>query len=113
MNTYIVLYCMPYSGLEAWKQKPEAERQAAEKEMQGLWATWMQAHSASILETAGAGSTTRVTPSGATDAHNDVMMYSRVQAENKEAVSQMFVGHPHLQIPGSWIDIMQANAVKM
>lgn len=113
MNTYLVLYCMPNTGLRAWMQKPEAERKAEEDKMKALWQMWMQTHGSSIKETAGAGKTTRVTAGGSSEMGNDVMMYSLVTAESKEAASAMFIDHPHLQIPGSWIDVMQANKIGM
>ena len=103
---------MPHTGLADWMRKPEDERKAEEAKMKGAWDAWAEAHKDSIVETAGAGKTTRVTGSGPADTANDIMMYSLVQGESKEAVTQMFVGHPHLEISGAWIDVMPANMMK-
>jgi hypothetical protein len=100
---------MPHVGLADWMKIPEAQRKEEEGKLKALWDTWAQEHSASIRETAGAGSPSRVTSTGAQEEHNDVMMYSIVTAESKEAATAMFIGHPHLQIPGAWIDIMPAK----
>jgi hypothetical protein len=111
MNTYFVLYCMPHEGLAAWAAKPEAERKEEESRLQALWQTWSAEHAGVIKQTAGAGKTKRVTQSGVADAANDVMIYSVVEAESHEAAVALFAGHPHLQIPGAWIDVMPARAM--
>jgi hypothetical protein len=61
--------------------------------------------------TAGVGKTKRITPEGVADAKNDIMMYSIVQGESSEEVAKAFEGHPHLEIPGAWIDISTANSL--
>lgn len=109
MNKFIALYCMPHSGLADWMKKPVEERQAAEATMQTAWQAWSAAHGAALHLTAAAGKNTRVTSSGAAEMSNDLMMYSLVEAADKEAATKMFVGHPHLEIPGAWIDVMPAN----
>ncbi|MFZ2594121.1 MAG: hypothetical protein WAX38_05095 [Minisyncoccia bacterium] len=109
MKKFIVLYCMPSTGLQDWMKLPAEERQAEESKLKALWDTWASAQGASLLLTAAAGKNTRVTAEGATEASNDLMMYSLVEAEDKEKATAMFVGHPHLQIPGAWIDVMPAT----
>lgn len=37
------------------------------------------------------------------------MLYSVVQGESSEEIAKAFEGHPHLEIPGAWIDISTAN----
>jgi hypothetical protein len=109
MKKFLVLYYMPYAGMQEWIAKPEAERKGAEDQMKAEWDTWAAANAASIIETAGAGAMTLVTKDGVTEGHNDIMMYSLVQAVNKEAVTAMFTGHPHFGIPDATIQIMEAN----
>jgi hypothetical protein len=113
MKKFLVLYCMPHAGMGEWMAKPEAERKEAESKMQAEWQAWGTAHASSILETAGAGAMTEVSKEGAKEGHNDIMCYSMVQAESKEAAAAMFVGHPHLGIPTATIQIMPANAIPM
>lgn len=111
MQKYLVLYMMPTSGLDAWKEKPEAERKEAELKMQQEWQAWGAANAGAILEAAGAGAAKRVTKAGIADARNEIMLYSIVQAESDEAIAKMFENHPHLGIPEAWIDIMPANVI--
>ncbi len=102
---------MPYGEMQEWGKKPEEERKAAENQMKAEWDTWMAAHASSIIETAGAGAMTEVSKEGAKEGHNDIMLYSLVQAESKEAVTQLFTGHPHFGIPSGTIQIMEANVL--
>lgn len=100
---------MPIAGLEAWLAKPEEERKSEDDRMMKLWQEWMQAHGDKLAETGGAGKTKRATSDGIKDAKNDVMLYSWVEAETHEEAAALFDGHPHLQIPGAWIDITEAT----
>ncbi|MEK7615076.1 MAG: hypothetical protein AAB431_01675 [Patescibacteria group bacterium] len=110
MQKYIVLYCMPIGGLEDWMKTPAEERKAQEDALKTKWDVWMAANKAMMTgPTAGVGKTKRVTTQGVADAKNDIMMYSIVQGESHEEVAKFFEGHPHLEIPGAWIDISTAN----
>ncbi len=100
---------MPSEGLKEWMKRPEAERKAEEQKMQTDWNAWMLAHGSALKETNGAGKTQRVTSSGIAQTPNDVMLYSMLEAESDEAAAALFADHPHLAIPGSWIDVMPAN----
>lgn len=113
MPKFIALYCMPHAGLADWMKIPEAERKAAEDTMKAEWDAWAAAQGAAVLRTVAAGKNTRITSSGAAEASNDVMMYSIVEAADAAAAQKMFVGHPHLEIPGAWIDLMPARKMEM
>lgn len=110
MQKFVVLYCMPVAGLEEWMETPAEDRKAQEEDLKAKWDVWMTTHKDMMAgPTAGVGKTKRITPAGAADAKNDIMMYSIVQGESQEEVAKAFEGHPHLEIPGSWIDISTAN----
>jgi hypothetical protein len=110
MQKFIVLYCMPAAGLEAWMKLPAEERKAQEDDLKIKWDAWMVANKAMMAgPTAGVGKTKRVTTEGVADAKNDIMMYSIVQGESQDDVAKAFAGHPHLEIPGAWIDVSTAN----
>lgn len=110
MQKFIALYCMPAAGLDEWVKIPAEERQAQEAALKTKWDTWMAANQGLMAgPTAGVGKTKRVTTQGAADAKNDVMLYSIVQGESQEAVAKAFEGHPHLEIPGAWIDVSSLN----
>lgn len=102
---------MPAAGMGEWMGKPESERKEAEDKMRADWNTWMAAHPG-VTDTAGTGKNTRVTAAGAAPQANDVMLSSYTEAESPEAAAAIFVGHPHLAIPGSWIDVMPVNQIR-
>jgi hypothetical protein len=110
MQKFIVLYCMPMAGLEEWSKIPAEERKAQEDTLKAKWDAWMAANMGMMAgPTAGVGKTKRITTQGTADAKNDVMLYSVVQGESQEAVAKAFEGHPHLEIPGAWIDVSAVN----
>ena len=114
MKKFLVLFLTPVSVLDKWMETPEAERKEMEDKMKVEWESWMAAHKDAIVETpSGAGKTKTVSTNGVADTRNDVMMYGVVQAELHELAAQMFVGHPHLQIPEATIEIMVINPMKM
>ena len=100
---------MPVEGLEAWMSKPEGERKEAETKMKGEWDAWLVAHKDAILNTIGLGKTKRITATGSQDAKNGMMLSSYLQAESLDAAAEIFASHPHLQLPGATIEIMEAN----
>ncbi len=112
MQKFIALYCMPVAGLEDWMKVPAEERQAQENDLKVKWDAWMAANQGMMAgETVAVGKTKRVTTQGTADTKNDIMMYSIVQGESHEEVAKAFEGHPHLEIPGAWIDISTASSL--
>ena len=109
MKKFLVLYMMPAEGLAEWMKIDPEVRKVEEKKMETDWNAWAEKNASSLLETAGAGKTKRITPEGVTDVANNIMLYSMVQGESAEAVAALFQGHPHLNIPGGTIEIMPAN----
>ena len=106
---YFVTYQMPHTGLDEWLKLPEGERKSQEVQMENDWNAWMEAHKASITETAGVGKPKRITAAGIEDSRNDIMMYSFVEAESLDVAAEMFKDHPHFGIPGGWIEVMAVN----
>lgn len=110
MKKFLVLYQAPPSVIDEWKKTPEAERKAAESKMMAEWQQWMTAHASMFTDKgAGAGKTKRITAQGASDTRNDIMLYQIVEADSHDAAAQQFIGHPHLQIPQSSIEVMEIS----
>ncbi len=108
----MVLYMAPAASLEEWMKQPEEVRKGDEDKMKADWDAWVDANKAMFTGiTAGAGKTKRVTDGGVEDVKNDVMMFSIVEAESHDALSEVFKQHPHFGIPGAWIDIMPAHVL--
>jgi hypothetical protein len=113
MKKFLVLYMTRFAEMEEWMKTDEATRKAAEEKMKMEWDQWMAAHKDMILESAGAGQMMKVTQGHSEGGHNDIMMYSLVQGESKEAVATMFETHPHFGIPNAWIEVMEARVIPM
>jgi hypothetical protein len=80
--------------------------------MQADWKKWMSDHARIFADVgAGVGKTKRITGQGVSDAKNDIMLYSVVEADSHEAAARSFAGHPHLQIPQSSIEVMEIHAL--
>ena len=104
---FLVLFLIPVAVMDGWAKTDPTEKKAAEDKLKGEWDAWMKERAAMILSTEAAGKTKRVTAAGVTDARNDIVLTSIVQADSHEAAAKAFEGHPHFQIPQASIEIME------
>ncbi len=112
MKKFLVLFMAPVSVIDEWMKTPADKRKSDEEKMQAEWKEWMDAHAKMFVEPgAGAGKTKKVTAEGQSDIRNDIMLYGIVSAESHDAAAKAFIGHPHLQIPKSSIEVMEINAL--
>lgn len=112
MKKFLVLYMIPPSVMDEWKQTPAEERKAAEDKMGREILEWTGGRGKMFTDRgAGLGKATRITSSGVSDARNELAMYAIVQGESRDAVAQGFASHPHLQIPQSSIEVMELFAL--
>jgi hypothetical protein len=109
LKKFLVLYLVPADVLAGWAKTDPATRKAAEQKMQGEWQRWMSEHAKMITLTEAAGKTKAVTSSGIADIKNDIMLYSIVEADSHESAAKAFAHHPHLTIPQSSIQVMEAR----
>lgn len=108
---FLVLYKTPTHVLDTWMETPAEERKEMESRMSAEWNAWLKEHADKVKETAGAGKTKLITKDGISDARNDVMMYSIVEADSQEAAAKIFENHSHLQIPEATIEVMASNSL--
>jgi hypothetical protein len=106
MKKFLVLYMAPSAQFEQMMKNATPEQQ--QKGMDA-WMKWMGANKASLADGgAPLGKTKRVDTSGTKDAKNEAGGYSIVQAESHDAAAKMFGNdHPHLHVPGAWIEIVE------
>lgn len=111
MNKYFVLFAIPAAAIEQWVTTvDEATRKEQSEKVMHEWQEWMTTHASSIIDKGlPLSKTKRVTSDGVTDTKNDLNWYLVVEAESHEAAADMFKGHPHLQIPTSYIEVMDAS----
>jgi len=111
MKKFFVLFCIPAAAIQDWMTRvPEAERNEQSRKMMEDWHTWLKAHDSMVLDKGRSlGKTKRVTAEGIQDVHNDLNWYLLIQADSHEAAAELFKDHPHLQIPTSYIEIIESN----
>jgi hypothetical protein len=109
MKYFTAIYMMPVEGLDAWMQKPEAERKGEEEKMKQDWDMWLKNNASAVKNTIALGKTKRVSQSGIEDARNGLMLSSYVEAESLEAAAEIFKNHPHLSIPGATIEVIETR----
>ena len=98
------MYLAPVSEIEKLMAHSTPEQM---KTGMDTWGKWMKKNEAILVDMgAPLGKTKRVTTTGISDAKNDVTGYSIVKAESREEAAKLFVGHPHLEIPGASIDVL-------
>ena len=108
---FLVLYLAPASVVEDWAKTDPEKRKPAEEKMRGEWKRWMSGHAKLITSTEAGGKTKRVSSNGTSDAKNDIMLYSFIEANSHEEAAKAFEGHPHLQIPQSTIEVMEVRSM--
>jgi hypothetical protein len=111
LKKFLVLYLVPGEVMADWAKTDPATRKPAEEKMKADWGRWMGEHAKMITLTEAAGRTKAVAAGGITDAKNDIMLYSIVEAESHDAAAKAFAQHPHLTIPQSSIQVMEVRSM--
>jgi len=108
---YVVIYRVPVETMEEWKKNTSPEEMRAQGEKLGAdMAAWTAKHESAFVDRGlPLGKNIRITAAGAEDVSNDLNYYCVVEAENRDAVVEMFKDNPHLQIPTSFLDIMEVS----
>ena len=108
MAKFMALYMAPLAAIDQMmKMPPEAA-----KESMVAWGKWFDAHKKGIAEMgAPLGKTKTVTAKGVSDTRNEVTGYTIVEAPSHEAAAKIFVGHPHLEMKGASIDVVEVTKV--
>lgn len=109
MKKFFALFHIPASVVEEWKRNtPPEKMKAASEDMMQAWAKWMKDHEKMIVDRGmPLGKTKRVTAQTISDIRNDMNWFLIAEAESHEAAAKMFAQHPHLQIPGASVEVME------
>jgi hypothetical protein len=109
MKKYFALFSIPASVVDDWKKTTKAEdMKAASDKMMQEWGKWTKEHEKNLSDKgAPLGKTKRVTSQSISNIRNDLNWYSIVEADSHDAAARMFQDNPHLQIPGSAIEVME------
>ena len=96
MSKYLVLYRSPTSAQE---QMANATPEQAQAGMQA-WQSWMEGASGAIVDFG-----------APVQGEGDVSGYSILQADSRGAIDGLLADHPHRQMPGASIDVMEFVAL--
>jgi hypothetical protein len=110
MKKFMVLYMASKAEFEKMMKNSTPEQH--QKGMEA-WMKWMNENKTSLVDSgAPLGKTKRVDSNGASNTKNEIGGYSVVQAESHDSAAKMFgKEHPHLQVPGAWIEIVEIMPV--
>ena len=106
MKKFVVLYMATPAQFDEMMKNSTPELR---KTFMDAWMKWMDANKASIVDSgAPLGKTKRVDSKGVSDTRNGVGGYSVLQAASADEAAKVFgKDHPHLQMPGAWIEIIE------
>ena len=110
MKKFVVLYMGSGPEFEKMMKNSTPEQQ---KKGMDAWMAWMGANKASMVDGgAPLGKTKRVDSNGASNTKNEVGGYSIIQADSHDAAAKLFgKDHPHLQMPGAWVEIVEVMTI--
>jgi len=109
MNKYFILFCVPAKTAADWMKTvaPEERKKQSDKMMKD-WQAWQQKHAANIKDQGlPLGKTKRVTKAKVVDQRNDLNYYIIIEAESHDTALEIIKDNPHLQIPDSYVDVME------
>lgn len=106
MKKFLVLYMATGAEFEKMMKNSTPEQQ---KKGMDAWMKWMNNNKKSIVEGGSPlGKTKRVDSNRTSNTKNEIGGYSVVQAKSHDAATKIFgKDHPHLQMPGAWIEIVE------
>jgi hypothetical protein len=106
MSKFMILYRAPVSALEQMSSATPEQQQAGME----AWRAWAEKVSYALADLgAPLAHTTHVGPGTAgTDA---VCGYSLLNAGSADEVGTLLVGHPHLEMPGGSIEVLEVIPV--
>jgi len=109
VSKFFVLYLAPIAAMDQMMAKATPEQMKAGMD---AWWAWMNNNKSALVDMgAPLGKTQRVTTAGVSSVRNEVTGYTIVEAESHDAAAKMVVGHPHLMVPGAYIDVLSVTAI--
>ena len=105
MKRFIVLY---NSSVPASQQMASATPEQAKAGMEA-WMAWAQQAGDAVVDLGTPiEATARISAAGAAESDSQASGYSLLQGNSREEIDTLLANHPHLQMPGSSIDVFEA-----
>jgi hypothetical protein len=104
MKKFLALYMARPSAIEQMMKATPEEMKSGMDE----WRKWAKSNEKAIVELGDPlGKTKRITTTGVSDTKNEITGYSIVQGDSVDSLAKIFKGHPHLQMDGTSIDLIE------
>ena len=115
MAKFVVMYRVPVETMQEWKKTTSPEEMMKQgKELGEKMMAWTKKNEKAFVDKGQPlGKNTRLTKEGAKPMTNDLNYYCVVEAESADTVAAMFKDNPHLDIPTSYLDIMEVPHMGM
>ncbi len=115
MKKFVVIYRVPVETMAEWKKTTSPEEMKAQGAKLGAaMMEWTKKHEKAFVDKGlPLGKNKRLTNKGAEDIPNDLNYLCVIEAESADAVVEMFKDNPHMDIPTSFIDIMEVPHMGM
>jgi len=108
MKKFIALYLAPISSIDQMKKATPEQMKAG----MDAWMKWAKKNEKSIVDLgAPLGKTKRINAAGISDTKNGITGYSIVQGDSLDSVTATFDGHPHLQMQGALIEVLECMPI--
>ena len=109
MNKYIVIFRIPVQSMDDWaKNVSPEERKKQSEQMMSDWKTWSEKHKDAIVDGGTPlGKTKSVSKEGVKDVRNDLNYMMTIQAASHDEAAKIIADNPHLNIPSSFVDVME------
>lgn len=109
MKKFFVLFRIPVKSMDDWMNSvPPEERKKQSDGIMAAWKPWREKYKANILnEGEPLGKTKTVTAEGIADSRNDLNYYMIIEAPSHEEAAKIISENPHLQIPTSFVDVIE------
>lgn len=104
MKKYMALYMAPASAIEQMMKATPEQMKAGMDD----WMKWAKTNDKAIVQLGDPlGKTKSITSKGMSDTKNEITGYSIVQGDSAESVAKIFNGHPHFQMAGTSIELIE------
>ncbi|HEV3245192.1 MAG TPA: hypothetical protein VG102_02460 [Candidatus Paceibacterota bacterium] len=109
MNKYFVMFRIPLQSMDEWAKNVSSEERKKQSEgMMQDWKKWQEKNKNAIVDNGSPlGKTKRVSKDGIKDERNDLNYCMVIQAASHDEAAKIIAGNPHLQIPTSFVDVME------
>ena len=108
MKRFVVLYNSPVSAAEQMANATPEQRKAG----MDAWMAWAQQAGDAVVDLgAPVQAAARISASGVAEGESQANGYSLLQGDSRDEIAGLLKNHPHLNMPGASIDVLEAMSM--